>query len=92
MTRRLFYISLGATAGILIARKVSQTAQKFTPSGMSSGLVGAVGGLGDAIRGFGAEVRAGMAEREQELREGLGLDDHPTKSLAGAHDSAGTPP
>ena len=75
MTRRLFYIALGATAGVLIARKVTQAAQKLTPSGMAGGVVGAVNNLGDAIRDFGAQVREGMAEREDELREGLGLDD-----------------
>lgn len=68
MTRRLFYISLGATAGVLLFRKASQTAQKMTPAGLATGLA-------DAIREFGAEVRAGMAEREAELREGLGLDE-----------------
>ena len=75
MTRRLFYIALGATAGVLIVRKVSAAAQRFTPAGMSSGVAGALGGLGDAIRDFGAEVRAGMAEREDELRHDLGLDE-----------------
>ena len=74
MTRRLFYIALGATAGVLVVRKLTATAQKFTPAGMQTGITGALGGLGDAIRGFGAEVRAGMAEREAELRTGLGLD------------------
>jgi hypothetical protein len=75
VTRRLFYIALGATVGVLVVRKASAAAQRFTPSGMSQGVVGALGGLGDAIRGFGEEVRLGMAEREAELREGLGLDD-----------------
>ena len=54
---------------------LSAAAEKFTPSGMSQGVVGALGGLGDAIRGFGEEVRLGMAEREDELRDGLGLND-----------------
>ena len=75
MTRRLFYIALGATAGVLLGRKASQVAERFTPAGMSQGIAGALGGLGDAIRGFGEDVRLGMAEREAELREGLGLDE-----------------
>ena len=74
MTRRLFYISLGATAGILIVRKLTSTAQKFTPAGVQTGVAGALGNLGDAIRDFGTQVREGMAEREAELRTGLGLD------------------
>jgi hypothetical protein len=75
VTRRLFYIALGATVGVLVVRKASQVAERFTPAGMSQGVVGALGGLGDAIRGFGEEVRLGMAEREEELRDGLGLND-----------------
>ncbi len=74
MTRRLFYIALGATAGVLVVRKLTAAAQRFTPAGMQTGIAGALGGVGDAIRDFGAEVRAGMAEREAELRAGLGLD------------------
>jgi hypothetical protein len=75
VTRRLFYIALGATAGVLLVRKASQVAERFTPAGMSQGIAGALGGLGDAIRAFGEDVRLGMAEREAELREGLGLDE-----------------
>ncbi len=75
MTRRLFYIALGATAGVLVVRKATQAAERFTPSGMSAGVVGALSGLGEAIRGFGEDVRLGMAEREFELREGLGFNE-----------------
>ena len=74
MTRRLFYIALGATVGVLVVRKATQTAQKFTPAGMQSSLTGALGGLGVAIREFGESVREGMAEREELLRTELGLD------------------
>ena len=31
MTRRLFYIALGATAGVLIVRKLTQTAERLAP-------------------------------------------------------------
>ncbi len=74
MTRRLFYLSLGATVGVLLVRKLTSTAQKFTPAGMQTGIAGALGGLSDSIREFGSTVREGMAEREAELRHGLGLD------------------
>ncbi len=74
MTRRLFYIALGATAGVLIVRKLSSAAQKMTPAGVQSSVVGSLGGLTEAIREFGATVREGMAEREEVLRTELGLD------------------
>jgi hypothetical protein len=74
VTRRIFYIALGATVGILVVRKVSQAASRYTPAGVQSSLTGALGGLGDAIRQFGEDVREGMAEREDLLRTELGLD------------------
>lgn len=74
MSRRLFYIALGATAGVLIVRKLTSAAHKMTPAGVQSSLSGSMGNLADAIRSFGAEVREGMAEREDELRTELGLD------------------
>jgi hypothetical protein len=74
MTRRLFYIALGATVGILVVRKASQAAQRFTPAGVQSSMTGALGGLTEAIRDFGAELRDAMAEREDLLRSELGLD------------------
>jgi hypothetical protein len=74
MTRRLFYIALGATVGVLVVRKASQAAQRFTPAGMQSSMTGALGGLGDAIREFTSEMRDAMAEREDLLRSELGLD------------------
>ena len=74
MTRRLFYITLGAVAGVLVVRKLTQTAQRFTPAGVQESMVGALGGLSEAIRDFGEAIREGMAEREEELRTSLGLD------------------
>lgn len=82
MTRRLFYVALGATAGVLVFRKASQVAQRYSPTGVSQGLTAAIGGLGEALRGFTEEVRIGMAEREAELRAGLGIDGVP---LPGDH-------
>jgi hypothetical protein len=69
--RRLFWIALGAVVGILVVRKVQKVAQSYTPAGLAE----RAGGLGASIRYFADEVRAGMAERELELRDALGLDE-----------------
>ena len=74
MTRRMFYIALGATVGILVVRKASQAAKRFTPAGVQSSVTGTFGGIGGSLREFGATVREGMAEREDQLRTDLGLD------------------
>ena len=72
--RRLFWLAMGITIGVLIVRKLSRAAERLTPSGMASGLVGAVRDLADAIGEFGADVRDAMHEREAALREATGLD------------------
>jgi hypothetical protein len=73
--RRLFWLTLGATAGVLVVRKITKTAHAFTPAGLAD----SAGGIGDSIRYFADQVRAGMVEREAELRDALGID-------AGGHD------
>ena len=69
--RRLFWVAVGATAGIYVMRKVTKTAEHFTPQGLAQSITG----LGEAIRDFADAVTAGMAEREVELREALGIED-----------------
>ena len=71
--RRVFWIALGATAGVLVARKLSKTAHAYTPAGVAD----RGQGLAASLRYFADEVRAGMAEREIELREALGIDEAP---------------
>jgi chromosome condensin MukBEF MukE localization factor len=83
MTRRPFYVALGATLGVLLLRRASQSPQRSSSAGVQSGLSGALGNLAEAVREFGAEVRLGMSEREDELRTGLGLD--------GTHDVVDAP-
>ena len=68
--RRLFWVALGAAAGVLVVRKLSQTAQAYTPEGIARSL----GNVAEAIREAGDAVREGMAEREAELRVALGVD------------------
>ena len=68
--RRLFYVALGATAGVLVVRRITEVANKWTPEGIAN----QAGGVGDKLSLWWAEVQHHAAEREAELREALGLD------------------
>jgi hypothetical protein len=68
MTRRLFYLALGATVGVLVVRRLTAAAESMQPDAVARRLV-------TSVTGFVDDVRAGMAERESELRSALGVDD-----------------
>jgi hypothetical protein len=84
--RRLFWVALGATIGVLVVRKVTKTAQAYSPSGMAQGLSGSISDLAEGLREMAETVREGMAERETELRYALGLD---TGTLPEGHEMSG---
>ena len=66
--RRLFWVGLGAAAGILIARQVREAAQQLTPNSLASRAAA-------SAQEFWAAAREYAAEREIELREAFGLDE-----------------
>ena len=77
--RRLFWVAVGAAAGIYAVRKVQKTMHAYSPSGLAE----RAEGVGGSMRAFANEVLAGMADREAELREALGMTT--------AHDAPLTP-
>ena len=72
--RRLFWLAMGVTIGVLVVRKLTRTAEKLTPQSMAGNLADGMRELAAAIGDFGADVRSAMADREEELRSGTGLD------------------
>ena len=72
--RRLFWLAMGVTIGVLVVRKLSAAAERLTPQSVAGQIVDGLRDLADAIGDFGADIRAAAAEREQELRAGTGLD------------------
>ncbi|MFC5288601.1 hypothetical protein ACFPM7_16190 [Actinokineospora guangxiensis] len=64
---RLFWMGLGVAAGVALSRKARRTAHAATPAGVAENVGDAVRELAGAIGAFGADVRAGMSEREDEL-------------------------
>jgi hypothetical protein len=67
--RRLFWMTVGATVGIVAMRKATHAVQAMSPSGIGERWTT----LGIALRVLGDEVRLGMVEREAELRGALRL-------------------
>ncbi len=72
--RRLFWLALGITVGALVVRRLSAAAQRLTPGGIAESLTSGLAQLAEAIGDFAGDVRTAMAEREKELRAGVGLD------------------
>ena len=72
--RRLFWLAMGITIGVLVVRKLSKAAERLTPRGMAGAIGAGLPDLADSLRDFGIDVREAMAEREAELRAGTGLD------------------
>jgi hypothetical protein len=72
--RRLFWLALGVTLGVLIVRKLTAAAERLTPAGVSRSFGEGLSNLAESIGDFSADVRAAMRERESELREASGFD------------------
>ena len=65
--KRLFWLGVGLAAGFYVSRRAAQAAQNLTPAGVGANLADGLRELGAGLGAFGAEVRAGMADREREL-------------------------
>jgi chromosome condensin MukBEF MukE localization factor len=68
MMKRMLWFGLGIAAGIAASRKARNAAHRMTPAGVAENVGDAVRELAAAVGSFGVEVRAGMAQREAELR------------------------
>lgn len=72
MFKRLFWLSVGLTAGFgtsfWLMRTVRRTVERFTPERLSSDVVAGARSLGGELKAAVDEGRAAMREREAELR------------------------
>ncbi|MDQ2837025.1 MAG: hypothetical protein M3Y42_07030 [Actinomycetota bacterium] len=72
--RKLFWIALGATLGVLIFRKLSRAVDKFSPQGIATGFGAGLSELARSLGEFAGDVREAMSDHERELRAAAGLD------------------
>ena len=75
MFRRLFWFAIGAGVAALVSVKIRGYIKKTRPEAIGRRVAESASGMSQSAHGFVDRLRAGMAERETELRESLGLPD-----------------
>ena len=68
--KRFVWMGIGVAIGVIAFRKISEAQSNLGPEGLNR----AVGRLADGVYDFADAVRAGMLERETDLRAALGVD------------------
>jgi hypothetical protein len=68
--KRIFWLIIGIAVGVYAVTRLKKRAQVLAPESLQQ----SAAKVAAAIRHFGDEVREGMAERETELRDALGID------------------
>ncbi|NEA30356.1 DUF6167 family protein [Streptomyces sp. SID13031] len=68
--KRILWLIVGILVGVYAVTRLKKRAQQLAPDSLQQ----SAEKVASAIRHFGDEVRAGMAERETELRDALGID------------------
>jgi hypothetical protein len=67
--RRLFWLGLGIAVGAIVVRQVARAAHAYTPAGVAESARNSAAGIWGSVQDFVADVRDGMAEREEQIRE-----------------------
>jgi hypothetical protein len=79
--RRLFWLSVGAGAGIYathrVKRRVERIARTWSPEGVTARAVTAGQDAGHRLILFAQDVRTEMRAREEQLREATRMDQAP---------------
>jgi hypothetical protein len=73
MFRRLFWFFTGATTGVWATVKVNRALRRLRPDSLAATAADRALETGARLRLFAHDVRAGMAQREGELHDALGL-------------------
>ncbi|MFG2499120.1 DUF6167 family protein [Streptomyces sp. NPDC048441] len=74
MFRRTFWFTAGAAAGVWATTKVNRKIKQLTPESLAAQAANKALEAGHKLKDFALDVRDGMAQREAELGEALGLE------------------
>ncbi|GGO42016.1 hypothetical protein GCM10012287_01910 [Streptomyces daqingensis] len=83
MFRRAFWFTTGAAAGVWATTKVQRKLRSLAPDALAVRAADKAVDTGHRLKEFALDVRAGMAQRESELNDALGLDAPPDGESAG---------
>ncbi|WP_240720095.1 hypothetical protein [Pseudarthrobacter sp. NamB4] len=72
--KRIVWMGIGVAIGVIAFRKVTEAQASMQSTLGPEGLNRAVGRLADGVYDFADALRAGMRERETDLRTALGLE------------------
>ncbi|MGW3915908.1 DUF6167 family protein [Streptomyces sp. NPDC005070] len=81
MFRRTFWFTAGAAAGVWATTKVNRKLRQLTPESLAAQAANKAIDAGHRLKEFALDVRDGMAQREAELGEVLGLNANPDSEL-----------
>ncbi|WP_455354954.1 DUF6167 family protein [Streptomyces sp. SYSU K217416] len=73
MFRRTFWFTAGAAAGVWATTKVNRKLRQLTPESLAAQAAEKAVEAGHRLKDFALDVKAGMAQREDELNDALGL-------------------
>ena len=76
MLRRLLWFLVGAGVAIFVYLKIRNYLKKARPEAIGHRVAESASGVSESARGFIDRVRAGMAERETDLRDTLGMPEN----------------
>ncbi|MET7437328.1 DUF6167 family protein [Streptomyces sp. NPDC004082] len=74
MFRRTFWFTAGAAAGVWATTKVNRKIRQLTPESLAAQAANKAIEAGHRLKDFALDVREGMAQRQAELDEALGLN------------------
>ncbi|KOG79502.1 MULTISPECIES: DUF6167 family protein [Streptomyces] len=74
MFRRTFWFTAGAAAGVWATAKVNRKLKQLTPESLAAQAADKAIETGHRLKDFALDVREGMARREAELGDALGLE------------------
>jgi hypothetical protein len=74
VVKRVFWVALGATVGVVVVNRAAKAAKKLAPGSIAGSAAGVPGRVAAAWQDFAEDVRSAAAEREFELYHTLAAD------------------